>query len=225
MNKSLRTKFPLSSKVKKARIKILLTGVNRVPGALPLSTEDTLNLIEQHRRCKGAGQLPFLIVAAAYNVAKTELDGVMLKLADRNGARGRASALREIQIRLVGDVKTVILCELKHKAVQRGDIDRALQKIAAQGKSVQNYIFISTETVAEDVREYARSKYDETGGVEIAILDCIGFLRHFLHLFHRLRKDFLDQYQVIVLREPDSAVSQALKEAFLALRQAAESAE
>ena len=54
-----------------------------------------------------------------------------------------------------------------------------------------------SELVADDIREYARSKYDETGGVEIAILDCIGFLRHFLHLFHRLRKDFLDQYQVL----------------------------
>ncbi len=119
----------------------------------------------------------------------------------------------------------VTRCEMKNKAVQRGDIDRALQKIAAQGKHVQNYIFITTELVADDIREYACSKYDETGGVEIAILDCIGFLRHFLHLFHRLRKDFLDQYQVLVLREPDSAVSQALKEAFLALRQAAESAD
>jgi hypothetical protein len=48
---------------------------------------------------------------------------------------------------------------------------------------------------------------------------------HYLHLFHRLRKDFLDQYQRLVLQEPDSAVSQALKEAFLALRQAAESAD
>jgi hypothetical protein len=53
----------------------------------------------------------------------------------------------------------------------------------------------------------------------------IAFLRHFLHLFHRLRKDFLDQYQTLVLHEPDSAVSQGLKEAFLALRQAAESAD
>jgi DNA adenine methylase len=79
--------------------------------------------------------------------------------------------------------------------------------------------------VSEDVRDYARSKYDEAGGVEIAILDCIGFLRHFLHLFHRLRKDFLDQYQVLLLKEPDRAVSQGLKEAFLALRQAAESAD
>ena len=99
------------------------------------------------------------------------------------------------------------------------------QKIAAQGQHVQNHIFITTESVTDDVREYARSKYDETGGVEIAILDCVGFIRHFLHLFHRLRKDFLDQYQTLVLRESDSAVSQALKEAFLVLRQAAESAD
>jgi hypothetical protein len=46
-----------------------------------------------------------------------------------------------------------------------------------------------------------------------------------LHLFHRLRKDFLDHYQVLVLKEASSAVSQSLKEAFLALRQAAESAD
>ena len=225
MNKTLRSKPSLSIKARKARIETLLSGVNRVPGALPLSTEDTVNLIEQHRRCKGSSRLPFLIVAAAYKTAKAELDGSVLKLAARNAANGRASELREIQIRLVGDDTAVTLCEMKNKAVQRGDIDRALQKIAAQGKHVQNYIFITTELVADDIREYARSKYDETGGVEIAILDCIGFLRHFLHLFHRLRKDFLDQYQVLVLREPDSAVSQALKEAFLALRQAAESAD
>ncbi len=36
---------------------------------------------------------------------------------------------------------------------------------------------------------------------------------------------FLDDYQDLVLREPDSAVSQPLKEAFLTLRQAAESDE
>jgi hypothetical protein len=84
---------------------------------------------------------------------------------------------------------------------------------------------LAKKPVTEEIRDYARSKYDETGGVEIAVLDCVGFLRHFLHLFHRLRKDFLDQYQVLVLKESDSAVSQALKEAFLALRQAAESAD
>ena len=40
-----------------------------------------------------------------------------------------------------------------------------------------------------------------------------------------LRAHYLDAYQELVLSEPDSAVSQSLKEAFLALRQAAESGE
>ena len=200
---------------RKARIKVLLSGVNRVPNALPLTSEDTVNLIEQHLRCKGSSRLPALVVAATFMAAKIR----------RTGNKKEAGAVGDMQITIPGGHKMVTRCEVKNKAMQRSDIDRALQKIAAQGKHVQNYIFITTELVADDIREYARSKYDETGGVEIAILDCIGFLQHFLHLFHRLRKDFLDQYQTLVLHEPDSAVSQGLKEAFLALRQAAESAD
>ncbi len=60
------------------------------------------------------------------------------------------------------------------------------------------------------------------GGTEIAVLNCLGFVRHFLHFFHRLRVDFLNAYQELLLAEPDSAVKQPLKEAFLSLRQAAE---
>ena len=215
----------LERDTRKLRLKTLLSGVARVAGALPLSSEDTVNLIEQHLRCKGSSRLLVLIVAAAYEAAKTRLGERVVNLTAHNAADEQTGAVGDVQITLLGDDKVVTSYEMKNKAVQRSDIDRALQKIAAQGKSVQNYIFISTEPVTDDVREYGRSKYDETGGVEIAILDCIGFLRHFLHLFHRLRKDFLDQYQVFVLHEADSAVSQGLKEAFLALRQAAESAD
>jgi len=210
---------------RKARLKTLLSGVGRVADALPLSSEDTVNLIAQHLRCKGASRLPVLIVAAAYEAAKDKLGERVLNLTAHNAADEQTGALGDVEITIVGDNKVVTSYEMKNKAVTRGDIDRALQKIASSGRDVQNYLFITTEAIAEDVREYSISKYDETGGVEIAILDCIGFLRHFLHLFHRLRKDFLDQYQRLVLREADSAVSQALKEAFLALRQAAESAE
>ena len=215
----------LERNARQIRLKTLLSGVDRVATALPLSSEDTVNLIEQHLRCKGSSRLPVLIVASAYEAAKTKLGECVLNLTAHNAADEQTGAVGDIQITLLGEDKVVTSYEMKNKTVMCGDIDRALQKIVAQGKHVQNYIFITTEAVTEDVREYARSKYDETGGVEIAILDCIGFLRHFLHLFHRLRKDFLDQYQVLVLREADSAVSQALKEAFLALRQAAESAD
>lgn len=215
----------LERDARKARLKTLLSGVDRVASALPLSAEDTVNLIEQHMRCKGSSRLPVLIVAAAYEAAQARLGERVLNLTAHNAADEQTGAVGDVQITLLGEDKVVTSYEMKNKAVQPGDIDRALQKIAAQGRHVQNYIFITTEAVPDAVREYARSKYDETGGVEIAILDCIGFLRHFLHLFHRLRKDFLDQYQALVLREPDSAVSQALKEAFLVLRQAAESAD
>jgi hypothetical protein len=214
----------LDREARKARLKTLLSSVGRVADALPLSSEDTVNLIEQHLRCKGSSRLLVLVVAA-YEAAKARLGERVLHLTAHNAADGQTGAVGDVQITVLDDDKVVTSYEMKNKAVQRGDIDRALQKIAAQGRHVQNFIFITTEAVAEDIREYARSKYDETGGVEIAILDCIGFLRHFLHLFHRLRKDFLDQYQILVLHEPDSAVSQGLKEAFLALRQAAEAAD
>jgi DNA adenine methylase len=215
----------LDRDARKSRLKTLLSGVGRVADALPLSSEDTVNLIEQHLRCKSSSRLLVLIVAAAYEAVKTRLGEHALNLTGHNAADEQTGAVGDVQITILGDDKVVTSYEMKNKAVQQGDIDRALQKIAAHGRHVQNYIFVTTESVTDDVREYARSKYDETGGVEIAILDCIGFLRHFLHLFHRLRKDFLDQYQTLVLHEPDSAVSQGLKEAFLALRQAAESAD
>ena len=114
---------------------------------------------------------------------------------------------------------------MKTRPVTRNDIDDALAKIAHSDPRIDNYLFVTTEAIDRDVRAYAASLYEETGGTEVAVLDCIGFLRHFLHLFHRSRAAFLNVYQELVLSEPDSAVSAALKEAFLALRQAAESGE
>ena len=55
------------------------------------------------------------------------------------------------------------------------------------------------------------------------VVDCIGFLIHFLHLFHRNRIDFLNAYQSLVLADADSSVSVPLKTALLSLRLAAES--
>jgi len=117
---------------RKARIKVLLSGVNRVPNALPLTSEDTVNLIEQHLRCKGSSRLPALVVAATFMAAKIR----------RTGNKKEAGAVGDMQITIPGGHKMVTRCEVKNKAMQRYDIDRALQKIAAQGKHVQNYIFI-----------------------------------------------------------------------------------
>ena len=84
---------------------------------------------------------------------------------------------------------------------------------------------VSTDFIDQGIRDHVASLYEVTGGLEMVVLDCIGFLRHFLHLFHRIRVEFLDAYQALVLNEPESAVNQPLKEAFLSLRQAAIAAE
>lgn len=131
----------------------------------------------------------------------------------------------DIQITLVNDDDVVTGYEMKTKRVIKNDIDNALHKIDRSRKRIDNYIFITTDTIEESVQEYAKSLYEKTGGIEFVILDCIGFLRHFLHLFHRLRMQYLEAYQNLVINEPESSVSQPLKEAFLALRQAAESSE
>ena len=110
---------------------------------------------------------------------------------------------------------------MKDKRVNKTDIDVALQKLSKNINKINNYILITTDVIEVEVVEYAKSIYEKTG-IEFAILDCIGFIRHFLHFFHRQRNTFLNIYQSMVLAEPTSSVSQPLKEAFLALRRATE---
>lgn len=128
----------------------------------------------------------------------------------------------DIEITLINDDEVVTCYEMKAKEVTQADIDAALAKLSTAQSHIDNYIFITTGPIDKEVAAYAASLYRATDGIEFVILDCLGFLRHFLHLFHRLRIEFLDTYQALVLNEPDSAVNQPLKELFLTLRRAAE---
>lgn len=210
---------------KLARMTSLLGALERTEGALPLSSEAIVTLINQHLACKNASRLPVLVVAAAYEAAGTRLAESMLPLNSHNAADLQTGSLGDVEICLVGDDSIVTAYEMKMKRVTQDDIDAAVTKIARASKRIHNYLFVTTDAIDPIVTEYAATFYEKTDGTEIAILDCVGFLRHFLHLFHRIRSDYLNAYQALVLNEPDSAVSQTLKEAFLALRQAAESGE
>ena len=210
---------------KRKRMASLVEGLRRGKGALPLSSEAIVTLIEQHLSCKNASRLPVLIVAAAYQSAGSRLGERAFPLNPHNAADLQTGAIGDVEVCLVGDDKVVTVYEMKLKPVTRDDIDIAIEKISRVKPRIHNYIFITTEQSDKQVMEYAAQLYQETGGTEVVILDCLGFLRHFLHLFHRLRAEFLNAYQDLLLKEPDSAVSQPLKEAFLALRQAAESDE
>ncbi len=210
---------------KDERMTTLLAGLRHSDDIMPLSSEAIVILVEQHLKVKNSSRLPVLVVAAAYQVAGEKIGERLLPLKGHNAADEQTGAVGDVEICLVNDDRVVTVYEMKTKRVTIDDIDRALQKIATTATHIHNYIFITTDVIDEGVKAYAAEAYEKTGGTEIAILDCIGFLRHFLHLFHRLRINYLDTYQALVLAEPESAVSQPLKEAFLALRQAAETDE
>ncbi len=212
---------------KRQRMQTLLAGLQPREDAIPLSAEAIVSLIEQHMKCRGSSRLPVLVVAAAYQSASERLGEQILPLQAHNAADRQTGSLGDLEITLIGEDNAIASYEMKTRKVTQDDVDRAIQKINERtqqtGYKIDNYIFITTDIIDEPVKEYAATIYETTGGIEVAILDCLSFLRHFLHLFHRLRMQFLEAYQTLVLAEPESAVSQPLKEAFLALRQAAES--
>lgn len=190
-----------------------------------LSSKEIVTLISQHLACKNASRLPVLVIAAAYRAAADRLGEYALPLQSHNAADEQTGAFGDVEVCLTSDEQVVTAYEMKMKRVTTDDIHRAIQKIAGQQPRIDNYIFITTDAIDPAVSEYATSLYEQLGGTEIAMLDCLGFLRHFLHLFHRLRIEFLNAYQELLLAQPDSAVRQPLKEAFLTLRQSAESDE
>lgn len=210
---------------RRQRLELLLREVETTEGTLPLSAEGIVVLIQQHLQSPRSSRLPVLVVAAAYQAAEDHLGEKVLPLEGHTAADEQTGALGDLEITLLDDDDVVTTYEMKTRRVTKHDINRALEKIRNSGRRVDNYIFITTDTIEEDVHDFAKSIYEKTGGIEVVILGCIGFLRHFLHLFYRLRLQFLDQYQGLLLAEPESAVRQELKEAFLALRQAAESGE
>jgi len=208
----------------KARLESLLQSCRQNESDLPLSSTDIIHLIQQHLQCKHSSRLPVLVVAAAYQSAEKKLGERIRPLHHHTAADSQTGAIGDIEICLEGDDKVVTAYEMKHKKIEITDIDLALSKIVSINGKIHNYIFISTEKVDDAVIEYATSSYQKTG-TEIAILDCLGFLRHFLHFFHRLRGEYLDVYQSLVLHEPNSSVNQTLKETFLTLRKNAETME
>jgi len=200
-----------------------LTALSKRSCDIVLSSEEIVNLIQQHLACKHSSRLPVLIVAAAYAAAKDRIGEHARPLLSHTAADEQTGSIGDVEVCLVGDNNVKTAYEMKMRRVSRGDIDRAIQKIANSGETVDNYIFITTEKIDYNVAEYAKSMYYKLGQREIAIVDCVGFLRHYLHLFHRLRKRFLDEYQSLLLAEPESAVRESLKKAFLVLREVAES--
>lgn len=186
-----------------------------------LSSEQIWTVLNQHLACKNTSRLPVLMVAAAYRAIEGRLQEYAKPLSAHNAADKQTGTLGDVEIENADNQKLTCY-EMKDKKVTIHDLDIAIKKLVTSTQKPDNYLFITTDFIDNDVIEYSRSLYDQTG-IEFAILDCLGFMRHFLHFFHQDRLKFLDIYQQMVLDEPISAVGQPLKEAFLALRRQAES--
>ena len=204
------------------QMSVLMAGLKTVGEGIPLSSEGIVTLLEQHLKSPGSSRLPVLAVAAAYEAAGAKLGERIKPPGSPNAADLQTGAIGDVEVLLTDGDHVVTGYEMKTRRVTREDINSALRKIA--DLRVQNYVFITTDVIDREVKEYAASLYESTGGIEVVVLDCLSFLRHFLHLFHRSRLQFLEAYQRLVLAEPESAVGQPLKVAWLALRQAAENA-
>ncbi len=191
----------------------------RSDSALPV--ESIVTLIQQHLALPKSSRLSVLVVAAAYQAVQELLGEKALPLEGHNAADSQTGALGDLQIKLKDDSNIVTVYEMKAKRVTTEDIEIAVQKLASVSPQIANYIFITTDKVDDAVNALAATMHAKIG-VEFVVLDCLGFLRHFLHLFYRSRMSFLEAYQALVLGEADSAVNPTLKEAFLSLRLATE---
>jgi DNA adenine methylase len=203
------------------RMQQLISDLKQTSDVLPLSSEDIVVLLSQHLGCKHSSRLPVLIVASAYQSVKEYVGEVNKTLEAHTAADKQTGSMGDIEIVLINDDRIITCYEMKDKCITKTDIDIAIQKISKMNNKIDNYIFITTDIIENEVFEYAKGLYEKTA-VEFAILDCIGFIRHFLHFFHRRRNNFLNIYQNMILNEPTSSVSQPLKEAFLALRRSLE---
>lgn len=204
------------------RVKTIIASLKAVQTELSsLPAENIVTLIQQHLALPKSSRLPVLIVTAAYQAARERLGEQALPLQGHNAADRQTGALGDVQIVLKDESDVLTVYEMKAKRVLREDLDIAVQKLVNSNRRVDNYIFITTDRIDDSVKEFAAALHGKIG-VEFVVLDCIGFLRHFLHLFYRVRMDFLDAYQNLLMAEPDSAVNPSLKEAFLSLRLATE---
>ncbi len=200
-----------------AELKLLLGTRREVKTKLAPSSAEIADLLEQHLRFKYSARLPVLGVAAAYRAVSALIGELALPLKGHNSADAQTGAFGDVEITLVNDEDIVTVYEMKQKAVSRNDIDHAVKKIMGADAKVDNYMIITTNPIADDVSKYARQMYETTQGTEVAVLDYLGFVRHFLHFFHRYRGEFLDAYRDLVLAEPASAVPHTLKMGLLAL--------
>src|SRR5438477_12688950 len=95
----------------------------------------------------------------SYQAASDRLGEMACALKGHLSADEQSGAMGDVEICLVNDEHVVTAYEMKSKRVTQADIDRALQKIVGHDPQLDNYIFITTDKVDDELREYAAEMY------------------------------------------------------------------
>ncbi|MEH2279269.1 MAG: hypothetical protein V7K40_31915 [Nostoc sp.] len=108
-----------------------------------------------------------LPVPATYHSASEHLGEPCLPLESHNAADKQTASLGDIEIRIINSNNSATSYEMKMKRITINDINNAIQKITRgveqTGYKIDNYIFITTETINKNVEDYAANLYEKTG--------------------------------------------------------------
>lgn len=206
----------------KSRMATLLANL-RQSDSSQLTVDAIVNIVQQHLSQRHSSRLPVLAFQAIYKTIESRLNEYLVPLQAHNAADSQTQSLGDIEVAIKESDQVVTVYEMKTREITRADISQALRKLVHSHQDIKQYLFITTKPVSDGVAEEIHSTNEQHYGVEFAALDCMSFVRYFLHLFYQQRLEFLDIYQELVLGEPESGVRHPLKEVFLTLRQAAES--
>ncbi|GEM_PF-1259066 len=204
--------------LKRRREELLSERLQNLEG-LAVSVEDIVAVLKQLLTLPRASRIPVLITAALHKTIEACLGYRVKPLESHTAADSKTGNLGDVEL-VLDDGSVVKVYEIKSKKVTEADIYIALRKISAldeqERKKLKQYLFITTEQTEESVLLETRKVYKKTG-IEMAILDCIDFVRYFLHLFFPLRGKFVENLTQLIVAEPDSAVSYKIKEHYLNL--------
>lgn len=104
---------------KRQRMESLLAGIRTVEGAIPLSSESIVTLVEQHLHLPNASRLPVLIVAAAYEAGGVQLGERVRPLESHDAADRQTGSIGDVEVTLIGDDQVITGYEMKVSSSQR----------------------------------------------------------------------------------------------------------
>ena len=185
---------------------------------LDLSAEDIVFIIHQLLSLPKSSRIPVVVVAALHKTLEECLNEKVKPLESHTAADSKTGALGDVELTAEsGDIVRVY--EVKDRQVTESDIHVAVEKIArldSKRSKLRQYLFVTTKPVDRSVLLKTREVCGYMG-IEMTVLDCLGFTRHFLHLFFPFRHKFVDNLTKLIMAEPDSSINYAIKERYISL--------